>query len=374
MELADIPLIDQHAHNLLKPEIFSQYSYSAAFTEGYDPNIVNYHSRHTLCYRRSLRDIAALLDCEPTETDIIRQRENLGLEKLTQLCFQAANLESILLDDGLLAREILPIAWHEKFLPVYRLLRLETLAETLFETAQSFEAFVNEFRLEIDDRPTGVIGFKSIAAYRTGLRIESVADREAESCFYWLKGLGPYTPDLPFRLQNKCLIDFLLGQALEIAAKQKMPVQFHTGFGDPDLDLLLANPLHLRSLLEDDRYQDVPIVLLHGSYPYTREAAYLASVYPQVYVDFGLAVPFLSVSGMRSTVRMLLELAPTSKVMYSSDAHLIPELYYLGGLWGREILAQVLTSAIADGDLTDPEAEAIAHAILRENAGNLYQI
>ncbi len=83
MPLADIPLIDQHAHNLLKAEIFSAYAYSAAFTEGYDPKIVNYHARHTLCYRRSLRDIAALLDCEPSETEIIQQREQLGLEKLT---------------------------------------------------------------------------------------------------------------------------------------------------------------------------------------------------------------------------------------------------------------------------------------------------
>ena len=51
-----------------------------------------------------------------------------------------------------------------------------------------------------------------------------------------------------------------------------------------------------------------------------REAGYLASVYPRVYLDFGLAVPFLSSSGMWNTLRQLLELAPTSKLMYSSDA------------------------------------------------------
>lgn len=371
MEFADIPLIDQHAHNLIKPEIFSKYSYSAAFTEGHDPQIVNYHARHTLFYRRSLRDIAALLDCEPTETEIIRQREQLGLEKLTQLCFQAANVETILLDDGFLANQILPLEWHQKLLPVHRLLRLETLAETLFEQTQSFETFVNEFRRHLEPPPNGVVGFKSIAAYRTGLAIEFVPEAEAESCFYLLK--DTYT-EKPFKLTNKYLIDFLLGQALEIAAKHKMPIQFHTGFGDPDLDLFLANPLHLRSILEDSRYRDVSIVLLHGSYPYTREAAYFASVYPQVYLDFGLAVPFFSVSGMRETVRMLLELAPTSKIMYSSDAHLIPELYYLGGRWGREVLAQVLTVAISDGDLTTEEAEAIAHSILHKNATNLYQL
>lgn len=379
MELADIPLIDHHAHNIVKPEIFSEYSYSAAFTEGDRPSIVNYHGRQTLCYRRSLRDIAALLDCEPTETEILQQRQKLGLEKLTELCLSRANIETILLDDGFLAEEIFPLEWHQKFLPVRRLLRLEKLAETLFEKADSFEKFVNEFHTQLTNLPTSVVGFKSIAAYRTGLAIQSVPEKEAQSYFYSIKdgnsdSLSAAVPKSPFRLTNKSLIDFLLSIALEIANKSQIPVQFHTGFGDPDLDLFLANPLHLRPILEDSRYGDVPIVLLHASYPYTREAGYLASVYPQVYLDFGLAVPLLSVSGMRETLRILLELAPTSKIMYSSDSNLIPELYYLGSRWGRKVLAQVLTEAISDGDLTARQAEEIARSILRENALNLYQL
>ncbi|MEI1375076.1 hypothetical protein PQG02_26700 [Nostoc sp. UHCC 0926] len=72
--------------------------------------------------------------------------------------------------------------------------------------------------------------------------------------------------------------------------------------------------------------------------PYMQQAGYLASVYLQVYLDFGLAIPFLSVSGMRETIRQLLELTPTTKLMYSSDAHSIPELYYLGAKWGRQLL------------------------------------
>jgi predicted TIM-barrel fold metal-dependent hydrolase len=103
-----------------------------------------------------------------------------------------------------------------------------------------------------------------------------------------------------------------------------------------------------------------------------REAGYLASMYPQVYLDFGLAVPFLSVSGMRNTIRQLLELIPTTKLMYSSDAHSIPELYYLGAKWGRQLLGEVLDAAIKDTDITVKEAEEIAVGILRENALNLY--
>ncbi len=96
----------------------------------------------------------------------------------------------------------------------------------------------------------------------------------------------------------------------------------------------------------EEKFKDVPIVLLHASYPYSREAGYLASVYPHVYVDFGLAVPLLSVDGMLDAVKMLFEYAPTSKILYSTDAHSIPELYYLAAKWGRTILAKVLQKCI----------------------------
>jgi predicted TIM-barrel fold metal-dependent hydrolase len=47
--------------------------------------------------------------------------------------------------------------------------------------------------------------------------------------------------------------------------------------------LELANPLHLRAVLETPTFARCRVVLLHGSYPFMREASYLASVYPQVW-------------------------------------------------------------------------------------------
>ncbi len=367
----EIPAIDQHAHNLLQPETVDNSPYPTAFTEGYDTKIVNHHARHTLFYRRSLREIAQLLECEPTEAAILERRQQLGLEKLTERCLLSANLKTIFLDDGFLAQDILPWEWHQQFLPVFRLLRLEYLAQELISLEENFASFLERFRSEIDPPSAEVVGFKSIVAYRTGLNIESVPLEVARSRFEFLK---LNSQGKPLRLNDKPLIDFLITQALEIAAKHRLPVQFHTGFGDPDLDLRLANPLYLRQLLEDRRWRDAPIVLLHASYPYSREAGYLASVYPQVYLDFGLAVPFLSVAGMRASLQQLLELAPTTKLMYSSDAHNSPELYYLGAKWGREVLREVLEAAVSDSDLTAVEAESVARAILAENARLLYQL
>src|SRR5207244_2461781 len=115
-------------------------------------------------------------------------------------------------------------------------------------------------------------------------------------------------------------------RALEVAARQALPVQFHTGFGDPDLDLLAANPLHLRAVIEAHRR--VPFVLLHASYPYTRELGYLAAMYTHVYADVGLAVPHVAAE-IPTVFRQLLGLTPASKIVYSSDASQIPELYWL---------------------------------------------
>lgn len=370
LNLWDIAAIDQHAHNLLTPEAAKRYPFTASFTEGYDADIINFHGRHSLFYRRSLREIAQLLECEPEEKAILERRQQLGLENLTRRCFQASNLEAIFLDDGFLAGEILPLEWHKQFVSVQRILRLEHLAQNLILEEENFDNFLARFRSEIDPPPTEVVGFKSIVAYRTGLDIQLTTKEQAKLAFSSLK--IEQAQDKPLRLASKPLIDLLITQALEIAAKYKMPVQFHTGFGDPDLDLRLGNPVYLRPLLEEKRFRCAPIVLLHASYPYTQEAGYLASVYPQVYLDFGLAVPFLSVAGMLSTVQQLLELAPTSKLMYSSDAHNIPELYYLGAKWGRVVLRQVLAAAVKDSDLTTKEAESVAVAILAENARHLY--
>jgi predicted TIM-barrel fold metal-dependent hydrolase len=155
-----------------------------------------------------------------------------------------------------------------------------------------------------------IYGLKSIAAYRSGLEIKTnVTKIEAEEGLTQVLHAGK-----PIRIENKNLIDYIFLQSLEVAQYYDLPMQIHTGFGDKDLDMRLSNPLHLRSVFEDKRYSNSRIVLLHASYPFSKEASYLASVYPQVYLDFGLAIPKLSVHGMISSLKELLELAPINKV------------------------------------------------------------
>lgn len=102
-------------------------------------------------------------------------------------------------------------------------------------------------------------------------------------------------------------------------------VQFHTGLGDNDLTLKLSSPSLMQPLIE--AYPNTRIVLLHSSYPYTREAGYLTAMYDNVFLDFGEIFPFVSPDGQREVLRQVLELAPTNKIMWSSascPAKLLP--------------------------------------------------
>ena len=173
------------------------------------------------------------------------------------------------------------------------------------------------------------------------------------------------------RLASKPLCDYLVGLALDIASEQRFPIQFHTGFGDSDADLRVANPIVLHDIIE--RYSDVPLVLLHAGWPYYREMAHLAAIYPNVWADLSLAVPFAT-AGIPTMMRDMIGMAPISKLMFATDAFTMPDIYWLAARWGRWGLARILDELIADDFLLEHEAEEAARDILAENARRLYRL
>ncbi|KAJ3690451.1 hypothetical protein LUZ61_019615 [Rhynchospora tenuis] len=211
---------------------------------------------------------------------------------------------------------------------------------------------------------------KSIAAYRSGLEINPyVTELEAEEGL-----LQELNGSKPIRITNKSFIDYIFTRSLEVAVFFELPLQIHTGLGDKDLDLKKSNPLHLHSVLAEKRFAKSKIVLLHASYPFSKEASYLASAYSQVYLDFGMAAPKITVQGMISSLKDLLELAPTKKVMFSTDGYAFPETFYLGAKRSRDVVFNVLSDACGDGDLTIEEALEAVKDIFRENALRLYKL
>src|SRR5262249_46002414 len=137
------------------------------------------------------------------------------------------------------------------------LLRLETFAQELIMQYPTFSLMLDAFVAGVEGaRAAGHIGLKSIIAYRTGLDIDWGARDDAVRAYGTIKDQADREGKI--RIANKPFNDFLVLTALEIANRQELPIQFHTGFGDPDVDLIKANPLYMRPLFQSDKFRKVP--------------------------------------------------------------------------------------------------------------------
>ncbi|XP_050384485.1 protein fluG [Argentina anserina] len=366
-------LVDAHAHNLVA--IDSSFPFINAFSEANGAALS--FAPHSLSFKRSVKEVAELYGCGNSLESVEEHRRAAGLEAVSSRCFEAARISGLLIDDGLKLDKMHCIDWHKSFAPVVgRILRIESLAEQILseelpgKSSWTLDVFTEMFVGKLKSLADKIFGLKSIAAYRSGLEISThVSRKDAEEGLSEVIQAGK-----PFRISNKSLIDHIFTCSLEVGVRFDLPMQIHSGFGDTDLDLRLSNPLHLRAVLEDKRFSKSRIVLLHASYPFSREASYLASVYPQVYLDFGLAIPKLSVHGMLSSLKELLELAPIKKVMFSTDGYAFPETFYLGAKKAREVVFSVLCDACTDGDISISEAVEAAKDIFSQNAVQFYKM
>lgn len=250
-------------------------------------------------------------------------------------------------------------------IPVLKILRLETLAEQHLKDAADFDDWIHRYTASVSRaRGQGYVGAKSIVAYRSGLQVVPVEASLARDEFMAMRQRGET------RLTDAALLNYLLYVATPLLMEQKLPLQFHTGFGDPDTDLLKGNPLLLRPYLEAFVPQGHHIALLH-TYPYHREAGYLASVYPGVYVDVSLALP-LAASGASRILEELLELTPLSRLLFASDSHSRPESYFLGAQFFKEGMNAFFDRMVARHHVLPSVAETWVEAVSHRNVETLY--
>ena len=374
IDFTQVPVIDNHCHGIMQDQTFNNLAgWRQAFTESTDPGMARDHVASTAFYRRLIRTLADFLGCEPVEEAVFAARTGRDGRELTGTLFRAANVDTLLLDTG--------FPPPEEVLPVPELgdlggcrsepmLRLEILMERLLAEHDSLEEVKEALVAELDDvRGRGYVALKSIAAYRTGLDIREWSREEAEVAFQEYRLAAG---EVPARLVHKPLLDTLLHVAFVQAARQEVPVQFHVGYGDADTDLLLGNPLYLRPVLQRPDYRGMPVVLLHECYPYTRQGGYLAAVYQNVYLDLSYGIPLLGYGEMLSFTRQALGVAPSSKLMYSSDGIGVPELHWISAIDGRRVIGEALGELVSRGELDLAAAEATGEDVLRANATRLY--
>ena len=377
IDLSSIPLADNHCHGIYRTQTpVDVAAWRGLFTESTDQEMRGKHVTTTLFYRRLIREMATFFDCEPTEEAILAARQKLDKQDLIRGFLRAANFDVLFVDKGypplnlLLSDATVSDLANCRVAPM---LRVELLMQRLITENATLTAVIEALRAALSDvRGQGYVALKSIVAYRTGLDIRTWMTDDVEEAFAIARREVQEKGSI--RLAHKPLLDTLLHVTFEEAARQELPIQFHTGYGDADADMLLANPLHLRAVLGRREYRAMPVVLLHESYPYTQQGAYLATVYENAYLDLSYGIPFLGYHEMLEFTRAAFSVAPYSKLLYSSDAVGVPEVHWVSALDGRRILGQVLGECVTNGDLSQTEAEQAGIAVLHDNAIKLYKV
>lgn len=360
-------LVDNHAHPVepLDGETI-QGSFAGYFTEG---DLPPRDARHTLNYRAALGILAERFDADgddgADEDALLARRAAVDLEPYSRELIASTDTGTILVDDGY--PDVSPAEFRAYTdATVHPLLRIEPVVEELIDGHSRFDAFDAAFEERVARALDGeYVGLKSIVAYRRGLNVGNPDRADARAAF------GELRRDWDGRIDQPVLLDYLVHRACDLAGEREAPVQFHTGFGDPDAHPRRVDPTHLVECIE--AHPETPIVLLHAGYPYVGQAGYVTATYPNVYLDLSLAVPFVQ-HGAERVVSTAMELAPTTKLLYGSDAFSTPELYALAARRFRDALATLLEALIEDGIVRERCAETVAENVLRGNATRLYDL
>lgn len=368
----DATLVDHHCHGVATAELDRQ-QFERFLTESAYPAAQGMSHFDTPLGLAIRRWCAPVLDREPgvAADEYLQRRAELGAAEVNQRLLRAARLGAVLVDTGhappggTAPDELATMAGAV----AHEVVRIERVAEDVLAAIQSPRQFTDAFEQRLRTRANAAVGLKSIVAYRGGLALASrPTQRQVEAAVEQVLA----GREGAVRLANPVLLRHSLEIAADVASDRGLPVQFHTGFGDADLQLDQSNPTLLTPLLRDFGHRGVTVALLH-CYPYHREAGYLATVFPHVHLDVGLTVPHAG-AGSHRVLAEALELAPFGKHLFSSDAFGLAELFLVAASLFRRSLRSILGAWIADGDCTVSDAERVERAITSENARRIYAL
>ncbi|MEV0275150.1 amidohydrolase family protein [Streptomyces sp. NPDC050610] len=379
------PLVDHHCHGVARGELDAR-SFEGYLTESdapAAPGTTFFDTQAGFAVRRWCPPLLGLEAHCPPAAYLARRRE-LGPYKSRRALLRGTGIGAYLVDTGLPGDLTDPDELAGAGGGTAReIVRLEALAERIADglilkgssgsssggpsrgrSSDDAAAFVAGVEEAVRAAARTAVGFKSVAAYRHGLALdpEPPAPHEVHTAAgNWLAGR---------RAGDRVADPVLLRQLLWLAVATGLPLQLHTGFGDPDLRLDRADPILLTDFVRATAGSGTALVLLHG-YPYHRQAAYLAHVFPHVYADVGLS---LTHTGTRAEAVLaeFLELAPFGKLLFSTDGYGLPELYVVGAELFRTALRALLGRWVEEGAWSAPDAERVAALIAARNAHRVY--
>jgi hypothetical protein len=364
----DVRLIDHHCHGLIADDLGADEFRSLATESDWlsEPGLETLDSPFGLAIRSICAPLLGL-ERHSSIDSYINHRNALGASEVNRRLMTSAGNARLLLDTGFTASPIMSPTQMTAALatPTDEIVRLESVAEAL-ATSTTAENFAADFADTLRAQSAHAVGFKSIIAYRTGLDIPETPPTPFEvrnAAGEWLASFG--ISGNP-RIDNAVLLAHLVWEAVNVGK----PLQFHAGFGDSDVELYRADPSRLTRFFDATRTSGTKMMLLH-CYPFIREAAALAHIFPHVYCDVGEVTHYLGPSA-RIAIRQSFELAPFHKILYSSDAYGLAEHYAVSAAAWRRETGSLIDEWLAADWLSVHDAERIIQDVAAGTARRVY--
>ncbi|MDQ1695307.1 MAG: uncharacterized protein QOJ03_660 [Frankiaceae bacterium] len=364
-------LVDHHVHGVVDRPL-DRAAFELLINEGGQP------ARPGDSHFDSPVGLAILTHCGPllglhgerSPEAYLQVRSLLGAETVNRRLIHAAGCAALLVDTGHRGSEVVGPTRMAALagVPALTVSRIERVAEEAAAHAPGPQEWLDGLGRALADAAATSVGFKTIVAYRHGFDLDADVpgrDEVQQAAAGWFDG----GPD---RLDSPVLLRHVLHTALDAAAERRIPVQVHAGFGDTDLTLHRADPSVFTPWVREFGRRGVDLVFLH-CYPYHRQAAYLATVFPHVFFDVGCMFHYTGASA-GTVLAEAMELAPWTKLLYSSDAFGLAEFVYLGAALFRRALDRVLGGWVDAGDCPADTAADIHAAVCSRNARRLYRL
>ena len=374
-ELAStVPLVDHHCHGLVRTPITAEVFEDLATESdtGQPDGFTVFDSPLGVAIRAECGPLLGL-PRHAAPADYLAARSALGDAESARRLLAGTGISRYLVETGYRSDDILSPAETAGLGggTSSQVVRLEVIAEQVAAAGTGAEEFGARFADALAEAAAPTVGLKSIIAYRYGLDFDPAPPsvREvAAAAGEWLAA-GPADPATGrWRLEHPVLLRAVLWAGVALGK----PLQFHVGYGDSDIVLHRCDPTKMTGFLHATASAGCPVMLLH-CYPFIREAGYLAQVYPHVYLDTGAAVHFTGASS-RALIAQSLEVAPFAKLLFSSDAFGLAELYYLGARLWRQGTGAILASWVERDEISAADAARYLHAIGHGNAERVYGV
>ena len=220
----------------------------------------------------------------------------------------------------------------------------------------------------------GAVAIKFEVAYLRGFDFGDPSQDDAARVYAKYAAGG-----VPDAANYKLLQDYLFRAIAMEAGKLGLRVHLHCMSGGGGyFGIANGNPMLLEPLFNDPRLRGTKFVLLHGGWPFVREAGALLQK-PNVYLDLSQQALTIPPRTLATWLREWLETFP-DKVLYGTDGYPYSDgLQWEESVWianrnAREALGIALTGMLQDGEIDRTRAKAVAVMVLQGNAAQLYGI